>query len=458
MIFNAINSNDFDKVQQLVKDNVDVNMLRDGYYPLTVSLETAIEKKSYSIFKLLFNQSLKYKNIMRELLEHSVLENDQILNYILDNGFDVNLTIETDDIFHKSGDTMLFLALKALEGKKLRRIVELLIKKGADISHKNTSGNTALHLACIDKQSSDNRIDLIKIFLEKGIDINSVNNEGETPLMIYLKNNVPDCETFSYLISRGADFKVKDKQDRNLLDIVLEHFRLKSSKLTVDPVENVKKIVSDLVEACLDINAVDKKGATPIFYLMLNEDCCVELIEFMIAKGSKCNSRMNDGDNLLHQACGRQKKNLLNVIKFLVENGAAVKDKNSHGATPVMILMLNKSCSTKAIDYLMSVGSDIHEKDIENDNVLHYICSHRDIAHYNDFYDVIKYLLKKKVDLNAQNKNGMTPLMVLLNNPKYEIIEDHLNFLLSKNVKTEIKSNEGLTINEYIQKAKKRYE
>jgi len=288
---------------------------------------------------------------MRELLERSVLENAQILDYILDNGFDVNLAIETDDLIYKSGDTLLFLALKIFGGKKLIKIVELLINKGADISHKNTFGNTALHLACIDKQSSDNRIDIIEIFIEKGIDINSVNDAGETPLMIYLKNNVPDYETFSYLISRGADFKVKDKQDRNLLHTILEHFRLKSSKLTVDPVENVKKIVSYLVEAGLDINAVDKKGATPIFYLILNEDCSVELIKFMIANGAKCDLRMNGGDNLLHQACGKQRKNLFDVIKFLVENGVALTDKNSRGATPVMILMLNKSCSTKAIDY-----------------------------------------------------------------------------------------------------------
>lgn len=55
--------------------------------------------------------------------------------------------------------------------------VKVLVENGADIHHKNSSGNTALHKAC-----EKDQFDVIKYLISQGADINLKNNYDMTPV------------------------------------------------------------------------------------------------------------------------------------------------------------------------------------------------------------------------------------------------------------------------------------
>ena len=82
-------------------------------------------------------------------------------------------------------------------------IVELLLKKGADIEAKDKSDWTPISYACW-----NGRIQTVRLLLDNGANINSVDNDGFTPLKRASRRG--HKETFKLLLEYGADIKVRD--------------------------------------------------------------------------------------------------------------------------------------------------------------------------------------------------------------------------------------------------------
>ena len=74
--------------------------------------------------------------------------------------------------------------LHAAVASNRKGIVELLIKKGANVNARQTPGNfTPLHIA------SFGNADLVKLLISKGADVNARTDTGKTPLAIATQNN-----------------------------------------------------------------------------------------------------------------------------------------------------------------------------------------------------------------------------------------------------------------------------
>lgn len=95
----------------------------------------------------------------------------------------------------------------AQDGKTLPgRMVELLIRHGANIHVRTQTGDTVLHIAAMRPGCEH----VIPLLVCEGVDINAVNDEGMSPLMIASQFGRDDvCET---LISLGADRTLSNKQ------------------------------------------------------------------------------------------------------------------------------------------------------------------------------------------------------------------------------------------------------
>ncbi|KAF9783627.1 hypothetical protein IL306_008754 [Fusarium sp. DS 682] len=82
-------------------------------------------------------------------------------------------------------------------------LVNMLIRRGANLSITDFDGFTCLHYA-----AACGFEDNVKIFVESGVDLSPQDHHGRTPLHIAALHGHREC--FQYLIERGADINMKD--------------------------------------------------------------------------------------------------------------------------------------------------------------------------------------------------------------------------------------------------------
>lgn len=95
---------------------------------------------------------------------------------------------------------------------KNTKIIELLLKNGADINISDNNGDLPLHMLC--KINDNNNI---QILLRRGSS-QSKNDEGKTPLMIICELPNPDIETVRLLLSNGANRNDRYNRGASLID------------------------------------------------------------------------------------------------------------------------------------------------------------------------------------------------------------------------------------------------
>lgn len=195
-IISFIESGDFQTIKKLIESkslDVNYNLEIDEYSKSTPLIE-AIKYKQTNIINYLLennadvNLTLGYSTPLTE-----AMYDEELVRKLIDLGADVNLPAEL------TGFTPLMASLHNIA------ITELLIEKGADIEAKDDDGINALVYA-----ASFNNEEMVKFLLEKGADANTVceiKNEhtdiSPTPLMnAAYKGNT---NIINMLLENGAD-------------------------------------------------------------------------------------------------------------------------------------------------------------------------------------------------------------------------------------------------------------
>jgi hypothetical protein len=128
--------------------------------------------------------------ILYEASSHN-LEN--IVRLLLERG--ANPNIEHPDSYNR---TPIFVT-------KDPNIIDMLIRYGADVDHKDIYGDTALSVSVSEYR---NVIPLIKKLVARGADVNTKDNYGQTPLMKAASNG--DKSGIELLLRLGADPGIRD--------------------------------------------------------------------------------------------------------------------------------------------------------------------------------------------------------------------------------------------------------
>ncbi|XP_028305310.1 protein phosphatase 1 regulatory subunit 12A isoform X2 [Gouania willdenowi] len=180
--------------------------------------------------------------------------------------------------------------------------------------------------------------------------------------------------------------------------------------------------VSALLRQGADINHANIDGLTALHQACIDENA--EMVQFLVESGSDVNRGDNEGWTPLHAAasCG-----FIQITKYLIEHGARVGAVNSEGELPLdvatedaMERLLKAEIKKQAIDVdkarkeeerimlqdataVLSGGGTLTPHPNTKATALH-------VAAAKGYIEVLKVLLKCRVDVNSRDIDGWTPL------------------------------------------------
>ena len=193
--------------------------------------------------------------------------------------------------------------------------------------------------------------DVTNMLINAGAALDALNGEKNTPLMMALKND--HYITANRLIDKGADVK-----NANIKGETTLHFAAGTGH--VDTVEI-------LIDVNIELDAQDREGLTPLMIALQNDE--------------KKNKEHDE------------KKNYQGVANLLIEKGADINKKNMKGETAFHFAAKTGRIDivTKLVNALKKKQMDLNKKNNNN---------------------TINKQIEASAEVDAQDKNGWTPLMI----------------------------------------------
>lgn len=236
------------------------------------------------------------------------------------------------------------------------------------------------------------------------------------------------------------------------------------------------------VKADENIPAATSKSDISVFFRAIYDNDTVKIGKFL-KNGFDINVMNENGENAVNIAIA---SGSYYVLQFLIDNGANLNSTSDTGLPPLSqaIIEYNK----RAIDILLNskkvdmyyvwgdmwTGSPIYvacskaniyalEKMVENGAdlnydfseynavpLIHYALSYKHFIKNEDYRELIAFLILNKVNINAKNNSGQTPLMAALKSGDI----DAFNALIAGGADITLKDNEGKTALDYAESLK----
>jgi ankyrin repeat protein len=164
--------------------------------------------------------------------------------------------------------------------------------------------------------------------------------------------------------------------------------------------ENVslEEVIYLVEEKGADIEVVNEEGLTPLLIARINEKH--NIVKYLISKGANVNAKSSIFyiDTPLMFYCHR---NNLEMIKFLVKNGANLEAFDFYGWTAFMISVNFNNLNLA--QYLLDAGADINAYDSHKLTSL--MIAAIDYTYNNS---ILEFLIDKGADLDVKNYSGNT--------------------------------------------------
>ncbi|WP_452218475.1 ankyrin repeat domain-containing protein [Lacinutrix undariae] len=366
--------------------------------------------------------------------------NIEVMEYLLKEGAKTDIT---DD----KGNTILNFA--AASGQKNTEVYELCLENGANLkTDLNPDGANALLISA----AADKEMTLLDYFTSKGLDLNSTDAKGNDIFNYVARSG--DIERLNKLRGMGAKGSDQaflfaaygERRKTNGIE-VYEYlnglgFNLKASdKDGVTPFHIVASrnkdlnIINFFLSGKANVNAKDNNGNTPFLNAAKHND--IKVVRELFTKVSDINLVNKKGESAVSLAVA---DNTSEVVRFLIENKADIAVVDAKGNNIVVPLMASfsakKTDDFKAKIKLLEAEGVAIDKQQRNGNTLYHLA----VAENN--LQLIQCIVNYKVDINAKNAEGNTPLLLAAMTAKNTKI---LEYLLSKGASKKATTDFGET-------------
>ncbi|UIP92768.1 ankyrin repeat domain-containing protein [Wolbachia endosymbiont of Anopheles demeilloni] len=175
--------------------------------------------------------------------------------------------------------------------------------------------------------------------------------------------------------------------------------------------KNLKK-AERLIEQGVNVYARDKVNRTFLHWSV--ENGYYEVVKSLLSNGADVHAVAGvNQENLtsLHTVAGN---GYIDIVKLLLDYGADVNAKNASGRTP-----LQKAAENGRLEivkyFIEEKNVDVNAKTKVDNTPLH-------LAVKRGLYDIVKFLLKNGAEVDANNKEGFTPLDLAIIDYKDSIV------------------------------------
>ncbi len=463
-------------------------LIQNGSIPNSSQLLKTIALNHEACFFKLLNTSNRislntgdYNLFLKEAI---LVNNEEIAKHCVNKGADANL-LTPFAVKKEDKDLMLFCLDK---GAKADPYVDYAISKNNKsfmllcIDKYNGSINKALMTCCVNE-----KMEYATILLEKGADAN-------VPMLQMIEKN--DTSYVRLLLAYNADAndpkyinKAIEKQTIPLIIMLLEKgadanngiikaIEIQSLEITslLLPISNktnealIKTAAAlsniEILKMLLDSGSIAQNGLMNAVNsnqfnnvnLLLEKGALVDSDEFVLSAIKNKNLKVvqllvTKGANISVGLELAINKNAPSIVEFLLKKGAEVYDNNKY-----VFVAVNNNYS-KTLKVLIDFGLVIDFIDNNKNSMLHLSCK-------KSFYETTKLLIESQsIDINAYNKFGITPLMIVVTSPKKDVkfckllVENGANVNAKNNNGTRVrKMAKGYKVKKYLkeQGAKKR--
>lgn len=315
-----------DVVKLLLDKGADILIRQSTYKVSPNAMDYAARHGNIEAAKLVLAKaiSLGVKDEVLYSAVHWAVVSDQVemVKYLLDQGANIE---GNDDL---GGYTPLM-------NTSLYDMVELLVKRGANVNAKNKFNYTPLHKAVFNfvegKRKEKDCKKILDLLISNGANLNAQDNNGNTPLMTAIQKTTPA----KILIAKGADVNLANKNKETPLMLAAKGGLLK--------VVLVVPVIGPFAEACklllakgADVNAQDVFGKTALMHAASaahaqgdSYSSYTGLLSLLIEKGAKLEIEDKDGHTALYWA---QRFNRSKSADLLIAKGANAAKKYDRAA------------------------------------------------------------------------------------------------------------------------------
>ncbi|CAH0395611.1 unnamed protein product [Bemisia tabaci] len=361
----AVGTKNKESIELLIKHGADVNAILDTNTPILPVVQNLMSKFGVDVNTIL-GGSMPLISAVR-------INQIDIVKLLLDLGADVNA--QKGEPLHRA----------VLLGRK--DIIKVLLDRGARTYFKYEKNKTLLHVAA--EKGDENTV---KMLINKKAPIKVVTDDNLTPLFSASRNGHEDV--VKLLIAKQADVNFASNYGTPL-DAALEsgHF----------------KVVEILLEHGAEFGSEDNRNKTP-FEIAIKCGNFERAKTLLQQNDIEINVENSDGETLLHTA---SEEGNVEVVKFLVDNGADVNARN-HKAAHMAAGETMKNIS----EFLLAFsGVKLPKSGPDQLTPLHYaaVCGN---------LEVVDYLIGHGADVNCEaTTTGSRPIHLAAASGRKEIVE-----------------------------------
>ncbi|EJD75737.1 tankyrase-2 [Loa loa] len=237
-------------------------------------------------------------------------------------------------------------------------VLKYLLEKGANVEARDTGWLVPLHNAC-----AYGHLVVAELLVKHGANLNAIDKWGYTPLHeAALKGKFDVCKL---LLLSGADPKHKGRDGKSPLDVVREgaedvYNLLRGDEAVLEAakegdVEKIRKIVIPATVNCRDVRG---RLSTPLHLAAGYNN--LEVVQFLLENGAEVNLKDKGGLIPLHNASSFGH---LEIAALLIEYGAEVNHPDKWGYTPLHEAA--QKGRTQICSLLLNNGADVTLKNNE---------------------------------------------------------------------------------------------